>query len=78
MIGLTLPRYPTILSGLRPGVLTQGVNAQLMTDAHRAEWAVDGVAFVFSDTNDEAAGIIANTLCKDDACHKVGLAGSQF
>mmetsp|Transcript_28157 Transcript_28157/g.52806 ORF Transcript_28157/g.52806 Transcript_28157/m.52806 type:complete len:334 (+) Transcript_28157:52-1053(+) len=31
------------------GVLTQGVNSQLITDAHRAEWAVDGAAFVFSD-----------------------------
>ena len=54
--GLTIP---TILLDLRAGVLTQGVNAQLMTDAHRAEWAVDGVAFVFSDTSDEAV----------DACH---------
>ncbi|CAE7442363.1 Smyd3 [Symbiodinium natans] len=33
------------------GVLTQGVNTQLMTDAHRAEWAVDGAAFVFSDSD---------------------------
>ena len=26
------------------------MNAQLITDAHRAEWAVDGAAYVFSDS----------------------------
>ncbi|CAJ1330891.1 unnamed protein product [Effrenium voratum] len=35
------------------GILTGAVNSQLITDAHRAEWAVDGAAFVLPKADDE-------------------------
>ena len=40
--------------GTMAGILTGAVNSQLITDAHRAEWAVDGAAFVLPKADDEA------------------------
>ena len=40
--------------GKSPGILTSSVNAQLVTDAHRAEWAIEGDGFVVPKAqNDE-------------------------
>lgn len=37
------------------GILTASVNAQLITDAHRAEWAIDGAGFVVPKAQDDEA-----------------------
>jgi len=33
------------------GCLTKGVNSQLVKDAHRAEWAIDGQSFLLPESN---------------------------
>ena len=35
------------------GILTSSVNAQLITDAHRAEWAIEGDGFIVPKTQSD-------------------------
>eukprot|EP00913_Durusdinium_trenchii_P002298 g2122.t1 len=44
------------------GILTRSVNAQLITDAHRAEWAIEGNGFIVPKAeSDEEPGLMGET-----------------
>jgi hypothetical protein len=64
------------LLGKSPGILTSSVNAQLVTDAHRAEWAIEGDGFVVPKAqNDEDQN---STGQQSSEWVGVGLAGKVF